>query len=176
MTRRDRDLELWIDVTSSGTKHIWSFWCRGDPDTGVLTTFSATLSFLARWLPFCQDSQSENNKGKQRQHVSVLPVCLLANTMACLLDTHNIVSREVAFRLEWEFRQLSSGRERRRSGEAERRKAQRGQEEAGEWPCFTIRGLGPSPIILPQFRGTTEWAHISFSPQSLILKMRLISS
>lgn len=54
------------------------------------------------------------------------------------------------------FRQTQAERGWRRSGEAERRKAQRGQEEAGEWPCLTIRGLGHSPIILPQFRGTTE--------------------
>lgn len=36
-------------------------------------------------------------------------------------------------------------------------KAPRGQEEAGEWPRFTIRGLGHSPVIPPpQFGGTTE--------------------
>lgn len=44
-------------------------------------------------------------------------------------------------------------------GEAEKRnekKPQRGQEEASEWPCFTIRGLGRRLIILPQFSRTTE--------------------
>lgn len=77
------------------------------------------------------------------------------------------------------FRDRQTERERRgqrRKSRAERRKAPRGQEAAGEWPCFTIRGLGHSPVILPQFGGTTEGAHISFSPQSLSLKMRLISS
>lgn len=44
----------------------------------------------------------------------------------------------------------------RGSREAEQKKPPRGQEKAGEWPCFTIRGLGHSPIILPQFSRTTE--------------------